>query len=36
MIEVTLTNAGLDITNTVESDGDFGPVTHCRQDLSAQ
>ena len=27
MIEVTLTNAGLDITSTVENDGDFGPVT---------
>ena len=26
MIEVTLTNAGLDITSTVEEDGDFGPV----------
>ena len=27
MIEVTLTNSGLDITSTVEDDGDFGPVT---------
>ena len=27
MIEVTLTNAGLDITNTVEDDGDFESVT---------
>ena len=27
MIEVTLSNSGLDITQTVEKDGDFGPVT---------
>ncbi len=27
MIEVTLSNSGLDITQTVEDDGDFGPVT---------
>ena len=27
MIEVTLSNSGLDINETVEKDGDFGPVT---------